>query len=260
MSIPRILITNDDGIHSPGLTLLAKALEAVGEVWVIAPDRERSAISHAITINHPIRMHRLRERVYICDGTPADCVLLGVRGFLEDPPHLVISGINRGPNLGIDTNYSGTVAGAHEGRLCGVPSFAISLNVTKTEEKLHFETAARFSSQLAADILERGLPDDIFLNVNVPNIPFDELNGVAIAKLGQRIYRDVVVRRTDPQGRDYYWIGGDPPTWAEDEDDDFHAILQNRVSITPLGRDFMKEEAFESMQTWTLANVEETLQ
>ncbi|HOJ62095.1 MAG TPA: 5'/3'-nucleotidase SurE [bacterium] len=250
---PRILVTNDDGIHSPGLTALADAMREVGDVCIIAPDRERSAVSHSFTINHPIRAQSLGHEVYIIDGTPADCVMFGTRGFLDYPLDLVASGINRGPNLGIDTVYSGTVAAAHEGHLCNVPSFAISMDVPRDGYTYHFETGARFAKILARAILSRTMPDGAFLNVNVPNIPWEQLQGVAITRLGQRIYRDKIVRRVDPQGKEYYWIGGEAPTWVKSEGTDFHALEQDKISVTPLGQDFTQFHAIPELDRWNLS-------
>jgi len=251
-SRPRILVTNDDGIHSPGLSALADAMREIGEVIIIAPDRERSAVSHSFTMNHPIRVQSLGESVWVIDGTPADCVMFGTRGFLESPPNLVASGINRGPNLGIDTVYSGTVAAAHEGHLHTVPSFAISMDVPHESEGYHFETGARFARILAENILSRKMPDGSFLNVNVPNCPWDQIRGVAITRLGQRIYRDQIIRRVDPQGKDYYWIGGESPTWVKSEGTDFHALEEDKISVTPLGADFTQFHAIPELDRWNL--------
>lgn len=249
---PVILVTNDDGIHSQGLHILAEHLESIGTVWVFAPDRERSAVSHSLTMNQPLRSTQVRDRVYMLDGTPADCVVFGVKGFLSEPPDLVVSGINRGPNLGNDVIYSGTVAGAHEGHLCGIPSFAVSLDVTKVNPQIRFATAAQCSMILARQILDGELPDGTFLNMNVPNCEFDELDGVSITRLGQRVYHDVLEKRTDPQGREYFWIGGSPPSWVPAEGTDFHAIEERRVSITPLGQDFTQFHAIPELDRWGL--------
>ncbi|RJP21897.1 MAG: 5'/3'-nucleotidase SurE [Candidatus Omnitrophota bacterium] len=250
---PRILVTNDDGIHSPGIAALAEALREVGEVWIIAPDRERSAVSHSFTMNHPIRVHNLDERTFIMDGTPADCVMFGTRGFLENPPDLVASGINRGPNLGMDTVYSGTVAAAHEGHLHGLPAFAISMNVPAQGEAYRFDGAAKFAKILAQAIFSRHMPDGTFLNVNVPNLPWEQLRGVAVTRLGQRIYRDKIIKRMDPQGKEYYWIGGDSPTWVKAEGTDFHALEENKISVTPLGQDFTQFHAITELDRWDLS-------
>lgn len=249
---PLILVTNDDGIHSDGIQILARKLEDAGEVWIIAPDRERSAVSHSFTMNHPIRITKLAERTYISDGTPSDCVMFGTRGFLEQQPDLVVSGINRGPNLGIDTVYSGTVAAAHEGHLCGIPSIAISMNIAGPDGHYYFETGAKFALILAKEMLSRRIPDGSFVNVNVPNMPWDQLQGVAITRLGQRIYHDRLIKRTDPQGKDYFWIGGDAPSWVKAEGTDFHALEENKITVTPLGADFTQFHAIPEYDRWNL--------
>lgn len=249
---PRILVTNDDGIHSPGLIALADTLRQIGEVFIIAPDRERSAVSHSFTMNHPIRVQQLDSHVYIIDGTPADCVMFGTRGFLPEKPDLVASGINRGPNLGIDTVYSGTVAAAHEGHLCGVASFAISMDIPRDGTTYHFESGARFASILARKILENKMPDGSFLNVNVPNIPWEQIKGIAVTRLGQRIYRDTIIKRVDPQGKEYYWIGGESPTWVKSEGTDFHALEEDKISVTPLGQDFTQFHAIPELDLWNM--------
>jgi 5'-nucleotidase len=250
---PRILVTNDDGIHSPGLAALADAMRQVGEVVIIAPDRERSAVSHSFTMNHPIRVQELEPNVFVIDGTPSDCVMFGMRGFLERPPDLVASGINRGPNLGIDTVYSGTVAAAHEGHLHAAPSFAISMDVPREGEGFRFESGARFARILAAAIAAQKMPNGSFLNVNVPNLPWEQIQGVAVTRLGQRIYRDKIIRRVDPQGKDYFWIGGEPPTWVKSEGTDFHALEENKISVTPLGADFTQFHAIPELDRWNLS-------
>lgn len=249
---PRILVTNDDGIHSPGLKKLAESLRSIGDVWIIAPDRERSAVSHSFTMHHPIRVQQLEERVYMIDGTPADCVMFGMRGFFSDPPNLVVSGINRGPNLGIDVVYSGTVAAAHEGHLCGVPSFAISMNVPRDGD-YHFESGARFAAILAKAIFNHHMPDGSFFNVNVPSLPWEQIKGVSITRLGQRIYHDRIIKRHDPQGREYYWIGGDEPTWVKADGTDFHALEMDKISITPLGNDFTQFHAIPELDRWNIS-------
>lgn len=253
MSKPVILVTNDDGIHSHGLHALATELETLGEVWIVAPDRERSAVSHSITMYQPLRVTRVREQVYTLDGTPADCVIFGVKGFLDERPELVVSGINRGPNLGDDVVYSGTVAGAHEGHLCGIPSLAVSLNVSRTEPTPRFDSAAQCASVIAGQILERELPEGTFLNVNVPNQPFDDLEGFVVTRLGQRVYHDMVDKRIDPHGNEYFWIGGSPPSWVPGEGTDFHALEEGKVSITPLGQDFTQFHAIPELDRWQMS-------
>ncbi|MBE7559555.1 5'/3'-nucleotidase SurE [bacterium] len=236
----RILVTNDDGIHSPGIHLLAETLSALGEVHIVCPDRERSAVSHSFTMHSPLRVRKVRERVMILDGTPTDCVMFAILGYFEGKPDLVVSGINNGPNLGDDVIYSGTVAAAHEGKIMGIPSFALSLNCRFSDDgdpaARYLETAGRFALHLSRHILAHGLPPSTFLNVNVPNVPWEHLRGVAVTKLGQRLYNDSIIWRKDPHGKDYFWIGGEEPSWVREPGTDFAALEQNLVSITPLGQ------------------------
>jgi len=253
---PCILVTNDDGIHSPGLHALADELRTVADVFIIAPDREQSAVSHSFTMTRPLRATRMNETTTIIDGTPADCVMFGTKGFLERLPELLMAGINRGANLGHDTIYSGTVAAAHEGHLSGLPSVAISLVAPETEQgnqEFDFRAAARFGRLLACEILSRGLPPGVFLNVNVPHVPWEKLRGVAITRLGERRYHDKLIKRTDPMGQEYYWIGGDAPTWVKAEGTDFHALEENKISITPLGQDMTQFHAIPELDRWELS-------
>jgi 5'-nucleotidase len=230
--LPSILLTNDDGIAAPGLEALGRALEAVGEVTVIAPDREQSASSHALTLHRPLRVNRQAERRYSVDGTPTDCVNLGILNLLSVRPRLVVSGINRGMNLGDDITYSGTVSAAFEGTLLGVPSFAISQEVR--DGRADFGPAADYAAKLAQRILEQPLPPGTLLNVNVPGAP---PKGARLTRQGRRTYHQGVVERVDPSGRQYYWLGGIPPKWDEDPDSDFAAISEGLVSLTPLHLD-----------------------
>jgi len=230
--LPSILVTNDDGIAAPGLHVLARELAALGEVTIIAPDREQSASSHALTLHRPLRVNRQGERLYSVDGTPTDCVNLGILNLLTERPRLVVSGINRGMNLGDDITYSGTVAAAFEGTLLGIPSFAISQDVENGEEV--FDRAAAVAALLARRILDCPLPAGTLLNVNVPRV---ELKGTRLTRQGRRTYHQGVVERTDPSGRQYYWLGGIPPQWDEDPDSDFAAIREGYVSLTPLHLD-----------------------
>lgn len=252
---PVILVTNDDGIHSQGIRELARELNTLGEAWIIAPDRERSAVGHSFTINHPIRAKEIEPRVIITDGTPTDCVMFGCLGYLDKKPDMVVSGINQGPNLGDDVTYSGTVAAALEGTMLRVPSFAISLNYPLKQDNSasvehHFEAAGRVARLLAERLLRSPLPPKTFLNVNVPNIPFGQMQGMRLTRLGQRIYQDRVIRRIDPQGKDYYWIGGEEPSWEREEGTDFQAIEENKVSVTPITFDLTNYEALAELQEW----------
>ena len=247
MPTPLILITNDDGYHSEGLEALVSAMSELGEVWVCAPDRERSAVSHAISLNTPLRVHQVRERFFRIDGTPADCVLLGARDITPRKPDLVMSGINTGPNLGDDVTYSGTVAGAYEGMLQGFPSIAIS-NASYAATK--YEDVARVGAILGKRVLETGIPENTMLNVNVPEMPLDNLDGFAITRQGRRNYGDEIHRREDPRGRPYFWIGGFRPEHIIDPGTDFEAIEQGKVSITPLYRDMTNHDALETLSDW----------
>ncbi len=239
------MATNDDGIHAPQLAVLVTALEAVGEVWVYAPESQQSAVGHGVSLHRPLRVTRVRERWFMVDGTPTDCVMLAVRDLLHARPELVVSGINPGPNLGDDVTYSGTVAGAYEGMLLGLPSFAVS--VASMESK-HPESAARFAVKLATHVLEHGLSADTVLNVNVPDLPYERLKGVSITRMGRRDYHDEIVHRVDPRGRTYYWIGGGESSHFSEPGTDFEAIENDRISVTPLHRDVTNHAAFARLE------------
>ncbi|HAS55128.1 MAG TPA: 5'/3'-nucleotidase SurE, partial [Nitrospiraceae bacterium] len=200
-----ILVTNDDGVYSPGIQILAKRLRDLDTVVIVAPDRERSAAGHSMTLHRPLLIEEIRESVFSVNGTPTDCVNIGVKGLLKETPRLVVSGINKGPNLGDDVTYSGTVAGAIEARLLGIPSFAISL---AARENFLFAEAAEVAFRTAAKIFEMGLAEGTLLNVNVPNLPLRDIQGTMITRLGKRIYHQMAVERIDPRGKRYYWIGG----------------------------------------------------
>jgi 5'-nucleotidase len=247
-----ILVSNDDGITGPGLLPLKQALAAVGEVTIIVPDRQRSASGHTKTMHKPLRIQETSladgSFAYSSTGAPSDCVALAVLGFLPTMPDLVISGINLGANVGHDITYSGTLAAAFEGTISGIPSIAASLD---TYEGGDFSYAARFVASLAREVLTRGLPKDVLLNVNVPNVPQEEIAGVKITRLGRRLYRDELIRRKDPRGRDYYWIGGERPSGrTDDEGTDIWALASNCVSITPIQLDMTDYEFVERLRTW----------
>jgi 5'-nucleotidase len=237
---PHFLLTNDDGIDALGINLLYEVLQKHGRVTLIAPDRERSAVSHAFSLHHPLRIIKRREGVFSLSGTPVDCVMFGLRGFLgtEDLPDFVISGINHGANLGDDVLYSGTVAGALEGALFEKPSVAVSLATEFSDPKelqtLHMETAAGFMDAFIPHFVDKPCPGGSLLNLNVPNLPKERIQGSRFTSLGKRIYRDRVIQREDPQGREYYWIGGDPPEHKAEEGTDFAALTDDCVAITPL--------------------------
>lgn len=245
MSQPRILVTNDDGVQAPPLAVLVEALQDVGETWVYAPDRQQSAVGHGVSLHRPLRVTELKERWFMVDGTPTDCVMLAVRDLLGGKPDLVVSGINPGANLGDDVTYSGTVAGAYEGMLLGVPSFAVSVvSYTPT----HFESAGIFAAKLAERILIDGLPADTVLNVNVPDLPYGEITGVSVTRMGRRHYQDEIIRRIDPRGNVYYWIGGAEPSHVLEAGTDFEAIERRRISITPLHRDMTNYQALDLLR------------
>jgi 5'-nucleotidase len=247
-----ILATNDDGIHSPGLTALAESLKSLGRVVVVAPDRERSAVGHALTLHAPLRAEELRPDVFAVDGTPTDCVNLGLHGLFAERPTLVVAGINRGGNLGDDITYSGTVAAAMEATLMGVPAFAISLVADRFLAE-DFSRAAGFARTLAGKVVRRGLPADTFLNVNVPA---GKAKGVSLTRQGKRRYTDLVVEKLDPRGRKYYWIGAGELGFHDLPGTDFHAIQHGQVSITPLHLDLTNYRSFDSLSTWDLASLE----
>jgi len=253
--LTRILVSNDDGINSPGLLHLKQALDGVGEVTVIAPDREWTASGHAKTMHKPLRISQVElpdgSRAYVSSGAPSDCIALAVLGFLPQLPDLVVSGINFGPNVGHDITYSSTLAAAFEGTVSGIPSLAASLD---TYENADFTYAAQFVAYLANEVLCHGLPRNVLLNVNVPSVPAGEIEGVEITRLGRRLYRDKLVKRQDPRGREYYWIGGDWPTgFAEDEGTDIWALARDRVSITPIHLDMTDEGFIEELRGWDLS-------
>ncbi|HXJ33665.1 MAG TPA: 5'/3'-nucleotidase SurE [Candidatus Eisenbacteria bacterium] len=245
MSAPLILVSNDDGIHSLGIAALADAMAALGEVVVVAPDREQSACSHALTLHRPLRIESVGPGRYTVDGTPTDCVNLALNGILKTRPALLVSGINRGANLGDDVTYSGTVSAAMEGTLLGVPSIALSLIGRGTFD---FAIAKAFAGRVAAWVLAHGLPADTLLNVNVPQeFEGPTPRGVALTRMGRRRYGDAIVEKVDPRGRKYYWIAGEEVPFVAEEGTDFHAVHQGLISITPIQLDLTNYRAFDSL-------------
>jgi len=246
----RVLVSNDDGVESPGIRALAEALEPLGEVWVVAPDREQSAASHAISLHRPLRVHRLGERRFAVDGTPTDCVYLAMNHILKDRrPDLVVSGINRGANLADDVTYSGTVAAAMEGAFFKLPAVAISL--ASKSHRYDFGPAAAFARSLVGAVMARPppqgalLPAGALLNVNVPDGP---VRGFALTRLGKRSYGQVVTERFDPRGRAYYWIGGDEQSHDDIPGSDCCATYdEGMVSITPLHLDLTHPSLLDSL-------------
>ncbi len=247
----QILLTNDDGIYAPGIQALYHALRADHQVTVIAPDRERSAVGHAITLHQPLRANRVSLNAhyngYAVNGTPADCVKLGIYEILETRPDLVISGINPGANVGVNVNYSGTVAAAKEAALYGLPALAVSVH---SREGLHFEDAARWVTVLAETVARQGLPRGTFLNVNIPDLPYDAIAGIRISRQGNGVFPDSFDKRTDPRDRTYYWQGGDRQVFDPDPDIDGPALAANYVSITPIKCDMTDYDTLAQIKTW----------
>jgi 5'-nucleotidase len=244
---PLILLSNDDGVRAPGIQALAEALDGVGEVLVAAPDRERSATSHAISLDHPLRVEELRPSVYAIDGTPVDCVYLALHHLVPRKPDLCLSGINNGFNLGSDVFYSGTVGAALEAALRGVPSMAISLERRKPQD---FSHAASFVRDLIRDVLERGqgaIEAGTFLNVNLPAGP---VKGLRATTLGHRIYRDQVAVRQDLRGRNYYWIGGPEEKGPDIPGSDCTAVEAGLASVTAIGLDLTHRPMLDRLRAW----------
>lgn len=243
-----ILITNDDGIHSAGLQALADRLQSFGRVVVVAPDRERSAVGHALTLHVPLRAEEIATDRWAVSGTPTDAVNLGIHGLLKEKPNLVISGINKGGNMGDDLTYSGTVAAAMEATLMGVPAMAVSM-VGPDFKYADFACAANVARQLASTVIEHGLPADTFINVNVPNTP---PHGIRLTRQGKRFYEETVIRNRDPRGRSYYWIGAGALSFQNLEGTDFHAVHHGYVSVTPLHMDLTNYAALDRLRQWQM--------
>jgi len=232
--VKRILISNDDGIHAPGILALIEALEPLAEISVVAPLTEQSASSHSLTLHHPLRLREVAPRRVAVEGTPTDCVLLAVHEILEHRPDLVVSGINQGPNMGEDVLYSGTVAAAMEGAILGIPSVAVSL-VSRSPRD--FPAAADVTRRLVARLLEETLPARFLVNVNIPSRSGEAIRGYRATRLGTRIYDETIIRKEDPRGRAYYWIGGSEPQFTDAKGTDFRAVQEGFVSMTPLMMD-----------------------
>ncbi len=250
----RILLTNDDGIGAPGIQALWQALAKIAEVFVVAPDSERSATSQAITVHHPIRVdEHCIEHPQICgwrvSGTPTDCVKLAVEALLSEKPDIVVSGINQGANLGTDVLYSGTVSAAIEGALYGIPSIAVSLDSWQFRD---FGPAAEFAGKLVQIVENKTIPPNTLLNVNVPALPAEEIKGVAITKLGVRQYENTFERRQDPRGRAYYWMGGNILDGDNDPDSDVVNVKLGKISVTPVHFDLTNYAIMDLLKSWNL--------
>jgi 5'-nucleotidase len=245
----KILVCNDDGIYAKGLRVLADALKEVSAVTIIAPDRNRSGASTSLTLDFPIRVRELEDGSISVEGTPTDCVHLGMTGLLNEIPDMVVSGVNEGSNLGDDVWYSGTVAAAIEGRFLGLPAIALSL-ATKDIPARYFETGAAVAKQLVQRLIKDPLPASTILNVNVPDVPIDQLRGFEITRLGTRHRAEAVVPTKDPRGNTVYWIGPAGEEQDAGPGTDFHAIANQKVSITPLRIDLTQYKAFDQLSQW----------
>jgi 5'-nucleotidase len=249
-----ILISNDDGIDSPGIHCLAEKLQDLGHVSVVAPHRERSTAGHSLTLHKPLRCIEVKPNYYAVTGTPADCIYMATRKILKHKPDIIVSGINRGANLGNDVYYSGTVAAAREGAYCGIKAMAISLVLGHDFEKkdLFFQTAADFAKVLVPQIISHKYPIHHVVNVNVPNLPISEIKGVKISKLGRRYYSDKITENLDPRGKPYYWVGGNYEGFENIPDSDCVHVDQGYISITPLKSDSTDYELMEEFKKWDL--------
>lgn len=241
-----ILVTNDDGIQSPGIKALSRVLQRLGEVWVVAPDRERSAAGHSLTLHKPLRINREGLRQISVNGTPTDCVNLAINQILKRRPHVVVSGINMGANLGDDVTYSGTVSAAMEGTILGIPSIAIS---QMGEKNFCFDASSRVAGRLVRWVQRHGLPADTLLNVNVPNLSPVKIRGIRVTTLGKRIFDpNTIIEKKDPRGKTYYWIGGNRLQWETGQDTDNTAVKEGLVSITPVHLDLTNYAALSSLR------------
>lgn len=247
----KILVSNDDGYQSPGLIALADALAELGEVMVVAPERDRSGASNSLTLDVPLRASRMANGYIRVDGTPTDCVHLALTGLAEMDPDIVVAGINHGPNLGDDVLYSGTVAAATEGRFLGLPAIAVSM---ASHAPRHLETGAAVAVRLVKRLREEPLDSSIILNVNVPDVPDDRIKGYAATRLGHRHKAESVIPATDPRGRRIYWVGPAGPEQDAGPGTDFHALRSGYVSITPLQVDLTRHSALDSLRRWLGTN------
>lgn len=244
------LLTNDDGYEAEGLMRLAREIARICDVLVVAPHVDQSASGHSLTLQRPLRINKIKPNYYSVDGTPTDAVMVALYGILENKrkPDILISGINRGPNMGDDVTYSGTVSAAFEGAILGISSIAVS---SVESDDIDYSAIARFTRKLAKNVLKRGLPGFTLLNVNMPNPPRGGYRGVQVTRLGKRVYRDIVVEKIDPRGKKYYWIAGEPE-WQEFDQSDYSATKAGFVSITPLKMD-MTDYAFRTeLSSWNL--------
>lgn len=243
----RILLSNDDGYFSPGLEVLAKALAGLAEVTVVAPERDRSGASNSLTLDRPLMLRKAPSGFYFVNGTPTDCVHLAVTGMLDELPDMVVSGINLGANMGDDTVYSGTVAAATEGYLLGVPSIAISLD---SRSGKNLATAGKVARDLVERFIEQGMGTPVLLNVNVPDVPLEELAGIEVTRLGKRHKAEAVIKMKTPRNETCYWVGAAGAAQDAGDGTDFHAVNSRRVSITPLQIDLTHNQQLPLVRSW----------
>ncbi|MEQ1774986.1 MAG: 5'/3'-nucleotidase SurE [Burkholderiales bacterium] len=243
----RILLSNDDGYFAPGLAALARALSALGDVTVVAPERDRSGASNSLTLDRPLSVRKASNGFYYVNGTPTDCVHLAVTGLLDDLPDVIVSGVNHGANMGDDTIYSGTVAAATEGFLLGIPSIAISLVAAGNE---NFATAAEIARGLVERHTKQSLNEPVLLNVNVPDVLHADLQGMEVTRLGKRHKAEPVVKGVNPRGEPIYWVGAAGSAQDAGEGTDFYAVSQRRVSITPLQVDLTRVQQMDAVRQW----------
>ena len=252
----RILVSNDDGIFAPGIKILAETLALENEVYVIAPDRERSANGHALTLHKPLRAEELNlfngvKSAWQVNGTPSDCIKLGVGAILESMPDIVVSGINRGQNMGTDIIYSGTVSAAMEGNILGIPSIAVSLS---SFADLHYQTGADFILKFIKNFETKKMPPKTLLNVNIPAVSSEQIAGVKITKLGVHRYIDVFEKRVDLRGKNYYWLSGEALVYEDEEGTDIFEVKQNYISVTPIHYDLTNYDFINDLNRWNVDN------
>ncbi|QAU25375.1 5'/3'-nucleotidase SurE [Dyella sp. M7H15-1] len=248
----RVLVSNDDGVDAPGIRVLAERLGAVGQVTVVAPDRDRSGASNSLTLDAPIRSLRMENGYYRVAGTPTDCVHLALAGMLDDEPDIVVSGINNTANLGDDVIYSGTVSAAMEGRFLGLPAIAVSL-ASKDHKGEHYDSAAKAVLLLMERLLVDPLPADTILNVNVPDLPWDAIRGFEVTRLGKRHRSAPCIKQTDPRGKTIWWIGPSGDVDDAGPGTDFHAVQRGFISVTPIHVDLTRFQALEKVSNWVQA-------
>jgi 5'-nucleotidase len=250
MDTPLILVTNDDGVYAPGIRALHEAVCSLGEAVIVAPERDKSAVSHSLTMNRPLKVVQLAENIHTIDGTPTDCVTIATNKILKRKPDLLVSGINPGPNLGDDISYSGTVSAAIEGTMYGIPSLAFSLG---GGPPFDFEVAAAVAWKLASMALNMHLPPKSLLNINIPPLPAGEIHGIRFTRQGRRRYQDAIQETFDPWGRKHYWIGGGTVHWSGGENTDEQAIRLGFISVTPIQLDLTNHDGLTYLeQQWQM--------